>query len=513
MRSKGDFQEDDFRWMRDWGFDFIRLPMCYRLWIKDGDDYKIHEPMLERLDRAVLDFCLRARVGVFKSIAPQPVDLLRELKAALPGCVFIYRWMGGQPLDDPARRAREVYDGIMPHLAEFPYDYAEAYNETGLWDDGPAYNEFTVQLAGLLHQTGQAGLAYSFSVGNPPGYANFPYEEDPASWMQELERYWAVYHEGLRAADGLALHQYKLPPHDDKFTLLRHRLVREVLPADLRTKPIFLTEFGLDDVANPGESGWQGSSWNWTAERYARWIIDTWRQIRNEVVGAAIFGCGMPGWESFEILGQPVIADAIRQANEEGEEMPDWTIDIRDQVAFNTGRTMEAIRGICVHHGIAPLERLLGYLKWTQEVNYHFVIAADGQTFYLNTISDVVWHAKNLIWNTEGIAVCFDGDLRGQGRPTKAQFAAFRRLRAWLVTQGVGEEVVGHKMVRVPAYSTECPGDWWPDGEPAPRELLEDIGVGTLERLRQENAALRLRVDYARNQAVKIVDYLKEKRC
>ncbi|MHC4096831.1 MAG: twin-arginine translocation signal domain-containing protein [Planctomycetota bacterium] len=44
MRSKGDFQEDDFRWIRDLGFDFVRFPMCYRLWIKNGDDYKIHEP-------------------------------------------------------------------------------------------------------------------------------------------------------------------------------------------------------------------------------------------------------------------------------------------------------------------------------------------------------------------------------------------------------------------------------------------------------------------------------------
>jgi len=53
MRSRGDFPEDDFRWIRDFGFDFVRFPMCYRLWIEDGDDYKIHEPMLEKLDRAV----------------------------------------------------------------------------------------------------------------------------------------------------------------------------------------------------------------------------------------------------------------------------------------------------------------------------------------------------------------------------------------------------------------------------------------------------------------------------
>jgi endoglucanase len=53
MGSKGDWAEDDFRWMQDFGFDFVRLPCCYRLWIQDGDDYKIHEPMLEKLDRAV----------------------------------------------------------------------------------------------------------------------------------------------------------------------------------------------------------------------------------------------------------------------------------------------------------------------------------------------------------------------------------------------------------------------------------------------------------------------------
>lgn len=53
MRSRADFVEDDFRWMRDWGFDFARLPMCYRLWIVDGDDYKINEGVLEKLDRAV----------------------------------------------------------------------------------------------------------------------------------------------------------------------------------------------------------------------------------------------------------------------------------------------------------------------------------------------------------------------------------------------------------------------------------------------------------------------------
>ncbi len=52
-RSDGNFQEDDFRWMAEWGFDFARIPMCYLLWIEDGDVFKIHEPMLEKVDRVV----------------------------------------------------------------------------------------------------------------------------------------------------------------------------------------------------------------------------------------------------------------------------------------------------------------------------------------------------------------------------------------------------------------------------------------------------------------------------
>ncbi len=47
-----EFPEDDFKWIRDFGFDFVRFPTVYRLWIEDGDDYKIKESMLERSSTA-----------------------------------------------------------------------------------------------------------------------------------------------------------------------------------------------------------------------------------------------------------------------------------------------------------------------------------------------------------------------------------------------------------------------------------------------------------------------------
>ena len=47
------FREEDFAWIADWGFDFVRLPLSYTHWIVDGDPFRIDERGLERIDRAV----------------------------------------------------------------------------------------------------------------------------------------------------------------------------------------------------------------------------------------------------------------------------------------------------------------------------------------------------------------------------------------------------------------------------------------------------------------------------
>jgi len=52
-RSTGDWQEDDFRWIAEWGFDFVRLPMCYTLWTAPDDPFTLLEEGLAKIDRAV----------------------------------------------------------------------------------------------------------------------------------------------------------------------------------------------------------------------------------------------------------------------------------------------------------------------------------------------------------------------------------------------------------------------------------------------------------------------------
>src|SRR5580658_6244374 len=49
----GPFLEWDFRMISEWGFNFVRFPMDYRLWIKDGDWRKIDPEAFRDLDQAV----------------------------------------------------------------------------------------------------------------------------------------------------------------------------------------------------------------------------------------------------------------------------------------------------------------------------------------------------------------------------------------------------------------------------------------------------------------------------
>jgi endoglucanase len=51
-KNDGMFREDDFRWIRDWGFNWVRLPMDYRFWTSP-DLFTINEKKVEPIDRAI----------------------------------------------------------------------------------------------------------------------------------------------------------------------------------------------------------------------------------------------------------------------------------------------------------------------------------------------------------------------------------------------------------------------------------------------------------------------------
>ncbi len=52
-RSPGFFKEDDFKMIADFGFNFVRIPMSYRVWSSVDDPFTIDEQKLAPLDDAV----------------------------------------------------------------------------------------------------------------------------------------------------------------------------------------------------------------------------------------------------------------------------------------------------------------------------------------------------------------------------------------------------------------------------------------------------------------------------
>lgn len=52
-KNDGMFLEDDFRWIRDWGFNWVRLPMDYRFWTDPNDLLKIRDDKIEPVDHAI----------------------------------------------------------------------------------------------------------------------------------------------------------------------------------------------------------------------------------------------------------------------------------------------------------------------------------------------------------------------------------------------------------------------------------------------------------------------------
>jgi endoglucanase len=106
-RRNPTFQETDFQWIADWGFDFVRLPMSYRCWSSPERWMELDEVVLAQVDDAVE---LGVRHGIHVSLnlhrAPgycvnppaEPRSLWRDADALAASChhwrTFARRYAG-----------------------------------------------------------------------------------------------------------------------------------------------------------------------------------------------------------------------------------------------------------------------------------------------------------------------------------------------------------------------------------------------------------------------------------
>ena len=98
------FQEDDFRWIAGWGFDFVRLPLTYQSWAPREDPGDIDEAKLAPLDDAVgwgrkhgvhVSICLHHAPGYCVNIhhAPEHVAEPRDLwTSPEKQAAFVHTW-------------------------------------------------------------------------------------------------------------------------------------------------------------------------------------------------------------------------------------------------------------------------------------------------------------------------------------------------------------------------------------------------------------------------------------
>ena len=95
--SRG-FSEEDFRMISGWGFNFVRLPLDYRYWIKDGDrrNWEVFdEAGLAKVDAAVelgrkhkvhVQLCLHRIPGYSSGIPGEPTDIFKDHESLRVAC-------------------------------------------------------------------------------------------------------------------------------------------------------------------------------------------------------------------------------------------------------------------------------------------------------------------------------------------------------------------------------------------------------------------------------------------
>jgi endoglucanase len=129
--------EDDFRWMQDWGFNFVRLPMSYDLWVQPDDWYAVKEDVLERIDQVVelgekygLHVSLNFHRGPGYCVNPpkEKLSLWKEKRAEEAFCwhweMFAQRYKGissdrlsfdliNEPRSPDDKMSREDYERVV----------------------------------------------------------------------------------------------------------------------------------------------------------------------------------------------------------------------------------------------------------------------------------------------------------------------------------------------------------------------------------------------------------------
>ena len=132
----GAFREEDFAIIKEWGFDFVRLPLCYWCWSSEDDWFRMDEKPLKQIDQAVewgRQYGIHVNINFHRApgscVNPDPVIKLGSnlLSDEAPLEAFCYQWAKfaeryrGIPssqlsfdlLNEPPKRNRDGYIKVV----------------------------------------------------------------------------------------------------------------------------------------------------------------------------------------------------------------------------------------------------------------------------------------------------------------------------------------------------------------------------------------------------------------
>lgn len=235
-----------------------------------------------------------------------PADFMDGLRHARPTVIKLVDWDAPNAIDDlkaiaPVVVYRHVidqnYDTISPadFIAGLPLGKLggkgilwETVNEPVAQTPAQAIelDEWLVEFARQMHERGERVTGPCCATGNPRP------EDNLASY----------YVAGLRAMDVLAFHEYIKPPNDWS-QIGRFHLLLDQMPADIRAKPILITETGCD-AGGCDECGWNGDIWNLSETEYMTKLeaLDAFYMSQPNVWAILTFQAGAGGkWKTFDI--------------------------------------------------------------------------------------------------------------------------------------------------------------------------------------------------------------------
>jgi hypothetical protein len=237
-----------------------------------------------------------------------------EIKMRSPGTFVVGRVHEPQSWEqrtgDPKVRAQEWFQRNRDKIISSPnIDCWEGYNEPVPQNSSEMswYADFESERIKLLAQVGAKACIGTFSVGQPDDLNLWP------SFFPAIET-------ALQYGGYLNLHEYDAPTMTASFDFSseegwrtgRYRKVynQYLIPNNLKI-PLIISEAGIDG----GVIGERGRGWKSYEDAQAyledlKWYDSLLRED-DYVIGAAIFGWGMYGWDDFEIT--PELAQLLTE--------------------------------------------------------------------------------------------------------------------------------------------------------------------------------------------------------